>query len=293
MNLKSILAVCALALVSVNADARTDAARQCNKKNGLFLESREDPSDTRYACLTYHAQGDERTKYCVNYDDMPLCYEKSLGNIGYCKKNTWEYNGRGCALGLGYLYNMYKDDNKKHDLSKKECPKKGGIFLEMTNDVTDFRYACLLPEKRNDENTKYCVTYDDKPLCYASEYGNIGYCNKGDSNYNGRGCALGLGYLYDMYRFENEKRQLCRDTCTQRGGYRLENPQDPEDKRFACLLPKKRNDENTKYCVTYDDIPLCYDPDLGNIAYCELNSLEYNSRGCALGLSYLWNYKKH
>jgi len=293
MQLKSILAVCALALVGVSADTRTDSSRACNKKNGLFLEARDDPSDTRYACLVPQQYGDENSKYCVTYDDMPLCYEPSLGNINYCVLNHKEYNSRGCALGLGYLYDMVKFDDQKHQSSKTTCKQKKGYFLENTHDITDNRFACLLKKKRGDERTKYCVTYDGISLCYQPDLGNISYCDSSNKNYHSRGCALGLGYLWDMLKFENEKRENCRSTCTKKGGYLLENTQDKNDERFACLLPEKNGDEQTKYCVTYDDIPLCYEPELGNIDYCDKSSLEFNSRGCALGLSYLWNYKQH
>jgi len=185
------------------------------------------------------------------------------------------------------------NDDKKREDSEIPCLQKGGIFLENEHDVTDFRFACLLPKKRGDGSKKYCATYDEHNVCYAPEYGNISYCVKDDKNFNSRGCALGLGYLYDMKRFEDEKREKSKKTCPQKGGYYLENPEEIKDKRFACLLPKKNGDEQTKYCVTYDDIPLCYSVELSNIDYCDSSSLEYHSRGCALGLGYLWRFKQH
>jgi len=293
MNLKSILSVCALAIVAVNADKRTESSKACNKRNGIFLEARDDPSDTRYACLAPPQEGDEKTKYCVTYDGWHICYQPDLGNINYCDYNSSEYHSRGCALGLGYLYNEVKDDDKKHNSSLNTCYQKGGIFLDNNHDVSDTRFACLLPRRYGDEKTKYTVNYDGRSLTYAPELGNISYCVLDNKNYHSRGCALGLGYLYNMYRDEQEKRDKSRKTCPQKGGIYLENYEEPTDRRFACLLPKRYGDEKTKYCVTYDNKNLCYAPDLGNIDYCEYNNENYHGRGCAMGLSYLYGLRRY
>jgi len=293
MNLKTIFATLAVAFVTVRADVKHDNSRKCNQMNGLFLEARDDPSDTRYGCLAPKQYGDDQNKFCGGYDGMQLCYIPELGNINYCNMSSWEYNSRGCNLGVNYLYHNVMNDDKKHQSSEITCIQKGGIFLENEHDITDFRFACLLPKKRNDEKSKYCATYDGKSVCYEPDLGNISYCDKKNMNYNSRGCYLGLGYLYDMKRFEDEKRNESKKSCSRKGGYYLENPEEPTDKRFACLLPKKNGDDKNKYCVTYDEIPLCYSPDLSNIDYCDYDSLDFNSRGCALGLGYLWRFKQH
>jgi len=290
MYLKSILAVCALALVGVNADARTDAHRNCIKKNGIFLEARDDPSDTRYGCLTSMRDGDGWSKYCVNYDGSDLCYEPSLGNINYCVYNHREYNGRGCALSLSALWSSIKNDDKKYESTKKACPRKKGYFLENNHDLTDKRFACLTPNNGNTRN-KYCVTYDDIAMCYEPNLGNISYCDSNNKNYHGRGCAMGLSYLWNVKKDDDQKRELSRATCIKRSGWYLENTSDKTDTRFACLQDYSRA-ENRDYCVTYDDNHICYTNRLSNIDYCEKNHPDFNSRGCALGLSYLWQFKR-
>jgi len=212
MQLKNIISVCVLALAGVQAADRTQSAQYCYNKKGMFLEARSDPSYSRFACLLPKKNGDEKTKYCVTYDGFSGCYAANYGNINYCKVNTKDYNGRGCALGLGYLYDSIKADDNKHESSRIACYKvNGSMFLEGTMDSPiDKRFACLLPKKKNDEKTKYCVTYDNKSVCYAPEYGNIAYCDLKDKNYHGRGCALGLGYLYDALKAEDKRHAPAR-----------------------------------------------------------------------------------
>ncbi|ORX65142.1 hypothetical protein BCR32DRAFT_286657 [Anaeromyces robustus] len=293
MNLKSIFTICALALVSVRAEDRSTCNRKCIKQNGFFIEARDDPSDNRYGCLLPKKNGDERSKYCVNYGNNDLCYEPSLGNINTCVYYNREFNGRGCAMSLYYLYNNIINDDKKYNLSKNTCYQKNGMFLVNDHDSTDHRFACLLPEKSGDSKTKYCVNYDNRDLCYQKDLGNLSYCILNDKNFHSRGCALSLGALYSTIKSDERKRDLSRATCIKRNGYYLENTQTPSDTRFSCLLPEKTGDSQTKHCVNYDSKDLCYEPDLGNMNYCVLNDPDYNSRGCALGLSALWYYKRH
>jgi len=289
MQLKNILAIGVLALVGVNADARTDAHRSCIKKNGIFIEARDDPSDNRYGCLTNMRNGDGRSKYCVNYDGADLCYEPSLGNINSCVYNHREYNGRGCALSLSYLWNSIKNDDKKYESTKKACPGKKGYFLENNHDLTDHRFACMLPKKGNTSG-KYCVTYDDISMCYDPSLGNISYCDSTNKNYHGRGCAMGLSYLWGIKTDDDKKRAESKALCTHRSGWYLESP-DKTDTRFACLQDK-RNAENTYYCVTYDGQNVCYFEKYSNIDYCTKGHPDFNSRGCALSLSNLWQYRR-
>eukprot|EP00833_Pecoramyces_ruminatium_P004708 jgi/Orpsp1_1/1178740/evm.model.c7180000066547.1 len=341
MNVKNILTVCALILAAANAD-KTESSKACLQKKGIFLEARNDPSDTRYACLSKKKHGDERKKYCVNFDGKKLCYNPKLGNMKYCDLKSKEFNGRSCSLSLGYLYDMVKFDDQKHKSSKQSCVQNNGVFLESINDPTDKRFACLLPKNNGDERSKYCATFNNKDLCYAPHLGNIAYCELNNKNYNSRGCALGLGYLWDMSNFENQgndsnKKESSKNTCQQKHGYFLENANDSSDNRYACLLPKNNGDEKTKYCATFNNKDLCYASDLSNHGYflenandstdnryacllpknsgdektkycstfnnkdlcyaldlsnlseCELNNKNYNSRGCALGLGYLWD----
>eukprot|EP00833_Pecoramyces_ruminatium_P006540 jgi/Orpsp1_1/1180572/evm.model.c7180000073952.1 len=284
MNVKNILTVCALILAAANAD-KTESSKACLQKKGIFLEARNDPSDTRYACLSKKKHGDERKKYCVNFDGKKLCYNPKLGNMNYCDLKSKEFNGRSCSLSLGYLYDMVKFDDQKHKSSKQSCVQNNGVFLERINDPTDKRFACLLPKNNGDERSKYCATFNNKDLCYAPDFGNIAYCELNNKNYNSRGCALGLGYLWDMSNIDKES---IKNTCQQKNGYFLENTSDPSDNKYACLLPKNNGDEKTKYCVNYDNKDLCYAPELGNLSYCDLTSSERNGRECAVVLTYLW-----
>jgi len=288
MQLKNIISVCVLALAGVQAADRTQSAQYCYNKKGMFLEARSDPSDSRFACLLPKKNGDEKTKYCVTYDGFSGCYAANYGNINYCKVNTKDYNGRGCALGLGYLYDSIKADDNKHESSRIACYKvNGSMFLEGTMDSPiDKRFACLLPKKKNDEKTKYCVTYDNKSVCYAPEYGNIAYCDLKDKNYHGRGCALGLGYLYDALKAEDKRHASSKTACKNKKGIFFDNPNDRSDRRFACLLP---GNSSNKYCATFDGKSGCYAKEYGNMPFCDMSSPEYNSRGCMLGLGYLYN----
>jgi len=220
MQLKNILAVFALALVSVNAD-KTSSHRRCNQINGVFLESRYDPKDTRYGCIipdTYGTEQKSGKKFCTKLDTGVYCYEKDLGNIDFCVLNGKNYNSRGCVMTLGYMFLDIKKDEEKRESSLSYCKQKKGMYLS-SMDPADKRYACLLPKKSGDEKTKYCVTYDGKNLCYDKNYGNIGYCEINGPYYNGRGCALGLGYLYDEIKMEETKRNESRSTCYQKKRY--------------------------------------------------------------------------
>jgi len=289
MQLKSILAVCALALVGVNADAKTDAHRACLAKGALFIEARDDPSDTRYGCLTNMQSGDGKSKYCVNYDGSDLCYEPSLGNINSCVYNHREYNGRGCAYSLSYLYKNVMNDEADYQATKKNCPQKKGYFVENNHDLTDHRFACLLPSNGS-SNGRYCVTYDGINLCYERVLGNIAYCDSTDKNYHGRGCAMSLGGLWEIKKQDDQKRELSKSTCSKKGGYYLESP-DKSDSRFACLQEKSKA-ENTYICHTYSGKNVCYNERLSNIDACVQGDPDYNGRGCAYSIGYLWDYRR-
>eukprot|EP00833_Pecoramyces_ruminatium_P006049 jgi/Orpsp1_1/1180081/evm.model.c7180000072107.1 len=289
----------------------------CQQKNGYFLENTSDPSDNKYACLLPKNNGDEKTKYCVNYDNKDLCYAPELGNLSYCDLTSSERNGRECAVVLTHLWensdikNQGNESNKKES-SKNTCQQKHGYFLENANDSSDNRYACLLPKNNGDEKTKYCATFNNKDLCYASDLSNLSECELNNKNYNSRGCALGLGYLWDIserngrecavvltHLWENSdiknqgnesnKKESSKNICQQKHGYFLENANDSSDNRYACLLPKKSDDEKTKYCASFNNKDLCYASDLSNVSECDMNNSQYNSRGCTLGLGYLWD----
>jgi len=197
MNFKSVLSVFALAVASVSAVASEYASGQyCLQNNGMFLQGM-DSSDTRYACLAPYKNGDENTKYCVVFDGKHLCYDPNYGNINSCKVNSWEYNGRGCSLGLGYLHTQYTNYNNAKSAAKTKCNRSKGVFLEPKNDPSDTRYGCMLFNAPGDENTKYCGVFNGYHLCYAPELGNIEFCNRSSSQYNSRGCAMSLSYLFN------------------------------------------------------------------------------------------------
>jgi len=289
MNLKSILAFCALALVGANAADANQSAQYCYDKKGMFLDSRGYPDDTRFACLLPYKNGDENSKYCVTYGGQHVCYTPKYGNMNVCDLKSKEYHSRGCALGLGYLYdNAYMDD-KRHQESRDYCYKQNGsMFLEgVMHSPLDKRFACLLPYKKGDENKKYCVVYGGQHVCYTPEYGNVYVCDVKSTYYNGRGCALGLGYLYDSMVNEDNKHNSSRTTCKRKNGLFLDNPTDRSDRRFACLLPGKST--TTKYCASINGKSGCYAKEYSNMNVCDMSSPEFHSRGCALGLGYLSN----
>jgi len=287
MQLKSVLAFCALALVGANAVDSSQSAQYCYDHKGMYLDSRGFSDDTRFACLLPYKNGDENSKYCVNYGGQHVCYTPKYGNMSVCDLKSKDFHSRGCALGLGYLYdNAYMDD-QKHQSSRDYCYKqKGSMFLEGTmSSPTDTRFACLLPYKNGDEKTKNCVVYGGQHVCYTQEYSNMIYCDLKSSYYHGRGCALSLGYLYDAMVAEDNKHNSSRTACKRKNGLFLENTTERWDRRFACLLPERAN--NNKYCASINGKSGCYAPQYSNMNICDMSTPEFHSRGCALGLGYL------
>jgi len=289
MQLKSVLAVCALALVGANAADSTQSAQYCYEHKGTFLDSRGYPDDDRFACFLPHKNGDENNAYCLTYNGLYGCYTPGYGNMDYCDRHSSEFHNRGCGLGLGALLDHVYMDDQNRQKSRDYCYKqKGSIFLEGSmGSPYDFRYACLLPHKEGDGNTKFCGGYDGQDVCYTPGYGNMVYCDKQSKYFNSRGCALGIGNLYDSMVLEDRKHNSSRTACKRKNGLFLDNPTDRSDRRFACLLPERSNSQ--KYCATINGKSGCYAPQYSNMNVCDKSSPEFHSRGCALGLSYLAN----
>jgi len=289
MNLKGLLSVLAVALVSVEAADRTESATYCYNKKGMFLENRTDPTDTRFACLLPQTSSTNcNAYYCVNYGGRDLYYNPKYGNMEVCNKKSSQNHARGCALGMGYLYDSVYYDDQNYQKSNENCYKKNGsmfLYGQVNNPPIDHRYACLLPRTKNTNcNKYYCVNYGGKDLYYEPSMGNISYCDLSSTFSHGRGCALGLGYLYDSLVQEDNKHTSSKKTCLQKKGFFLDNPNERWDRRFACMLP---GSSNNKYCVTFRGKSGCYAKEYSNMNVCDTASPEYNGRGCALGLGYL------
>jgi hypothetical protein len=290
MNFKNLLALCVLAVAAVKADDRTKSHKACVRKNGIFIEDVADPNNNNYGCLLPEEEGDKYWKYCVGYDGMNLCYTPEYGNMDVCVNWSDKFNSRGCAMGLWALYDAQKKNQEKLDSSKKTCYKtSGSIFIEAVGDENvDKRFACLTPQKSGDSGKYYCVGYDGKNLCYRPELGNITYCDLKSKDYHSRGCALGLGYLYDAVKLDLQKRQKSEKICKQKNGIMLKSDDNSSDRRFACLLPEQSGDNQVKYCVGFGGKNVCYDQQYGNMPYCDLKGDQFHSRGCALSLGYLY-----
>lgn len=291
MQFKSLLAVFAVALVSVRADHKTESHITCNKKNGIFIENIADPNNNKYGCLLPEQEGDQYWKYCVGYDGMNLCYTPDLGNMDVCVRWGSEFDGRGCAMGLWAFYSATKNNDQKLQSSKNTCYKtSGSMFLEnVGNESLDKRFACLMPEKKGDSSKYYCVGYGGKELCYRPDLGNITFCDLKSKDFHGRGCALNLGYLYDSVYLDQQKREKSEKICKQKKGMWLRSADQPSDRRFACLLPEQSGDAQKKYCVGFGGRNVCYTQDYGNMPYCELKGDQFHSKACALGLGYLYD----
>jgi len=174
----------------------------CFQKGGKFFHTKE-PNDFRYACLLPESSVTvTRNKYCGSFGGYAGCYERTLSNISFCDGNSSEYNSRGCAMTLGYLYS---DSNRAEQNRKQEhksaCSKKKGKFLENTDDVNDNRHACLVATSSLGNANQYiCGSYGGFYSCYIPELSNIDYCDKSSKLLNGRGCAYALDFLEDIYK---------------------------------------------------------------------------------------------
>jgi hypothetical protein len=286
MNFKSVLALCALALVGANAADPTESAKYCYQNKGTFVDSRGIPDDDRFACVLPHKPGDENNGYCLTYNDVYECYTPGYGNMDYCDRHSSEFHNRGCGLGLGALLDHAYMDNKKHQESRDYCYKqKGSMFFEgFEGSPIDFRYACLLPYKEGDGNTKNCGSFGGHHVCYIPEHGNMPYCDRKSKYFNSRGCALGLGALYNVMVSADKRHNSSRTACLNKGGLFLENKTERRDRRYSCFLPERRN--NT-FCNSIDDFSGCYAKEYSNMNVCDKSTPEYNIKGCALGLGYL------
>jgi len=285
MQLKSVLAICALAFAGANAVNPTQSAQYCYEHKGTFLDSRGYPDDDRFACFLPHKNGDENNAYCLTYNGLYGCYTPGYGNMDYCDRHSSEFHNRGCGLGFGALLDHAYMDDQKHHNSKDYCYKQNGsIFLEgsMISPI-DTRFACLLPYKKGDENTKYCGKLGGKRVCYNPEYGNVHACDKETKYYNSRGCAKAIGNLYRGMVAEDEKHENSRVICDNKGGLFLDNPIENWDRRFACFLPER----NGNFCSGFGDFSGCYAPEYSNMNVCDKTTPEFNTKGCSLGLGYL------
>jgi len=257
----------------------------CYQQNGsIFLEG--SMADTRFACLLPYRKGDEKTKYCGKFGTERFCYTPENGNMHYCNPQNKYYNSESCAEDLSYLYyHDYVAQHEKHEYSVIVCDNNDGLFLDNQTEASDKRFACLLPYQEGDENTKYCGKYGSERFCYTPEYGNLPFCDAEKKYFDKENCAQNLGYLYyHGYVAENEKHQYSRIVCDNNDGIFLDNPDQPSDKRFACLLPGNSTDA---YCATINGKTGCYAKEYSNMNVCDKSSKEFNAKGCALGLEAL------